>query len=233
MRTIELRSGRIQAHCRAKSRWPAQQGGKTLTGMPKTDFSAWLTSPLAIVKVGARDRCNNERKRGDGEVSRRTPEMGRKKKEKRRRGGRGKKKILLVRGNKRPQETNAQSGRAGRVFTEMTAYRLVSCRELPTPKNSAFGQISISRTALWNYAAILEPFELLLSAYTSSIFCPLVLSPAAARKGLQNRRSRSNGNGQALGDGTDWVRRIFPRPMPGLHAHRGQPPFFPATESPM
>lgn len=56
--------------------------------MPKTDFSAWLTSPLAIVKVVRRIDATTRRKRGDGGVSRRTPGMERKKREKEEEKGR-------------------------------------------------------------------------------------------------------------------------------------------------
>lgn len=106
--------------------------------MPKTDFSAWLTSPLAIVKVGAEIDATTKEREEMGkcqEEHRRWEEIRKRKEEKK--GGRGKReKILLVRGNKRPQETNAQSGRAAACIYGNDR---VSTRSLPrTPDAEKF-----------------------------------------------------------------------------------------------
>lgn len=65
----------------------AAQPGKKLTGMPKTDLSPWLTSPLDMMKVVQEIDATTKKKRGDGEVSRRNTGDEKKKKREGAEGG--------------------------------------------------------------------------------------------------------------------------------------------------
>lgn len=102
----------------AKSRrWTmaSSAGRRPLTGMPKTDLSPWLTSPLDMMKVVQEIDATTEKREEMEKCQEGTPGMRRKRRK--RRGGRGQQKILAVRGWKRKQETNTQSGRpGGRIY---------------------------------------------------------------------------------------------------------------------
>ena len=69
------------------------EDSEALTGMPKTDLSPWLTSPLAIVKV-VQTKKIARRKERRWEVSRMNTGDGEEKEKRKRRGGRGERKIL-------------------------------------------------------------------------------------------------------------------------------------------
>lgn len=96
-----------------------------LTGMPRIDLSAWLTSPEPIVNVVQRKR-DAKKKRGDGCQEERDTRDEKEEKEEKAGRGSGKKKYCT-----RDPATSAQSGRAKGSNTEITVYCVASRRLLP------------------------------------------------------------------------------------------------------
>lgn len=220
--------------CRAQTRRDGQlsRQGKTLTGMPKTDLSAWLTSPLAIVKVVQKRDATTRRKRGDGEVSRRTPGMKREKREKRKKrkeekGRKGEKK------NTARWETSAQSGGA--------VHGIYGNDRVLFPAHAEFSRaekicirISLQYLRSIFYFVLYRSIDISILIYSPLFNSSNSYMYILLNDNCQCPRSRSNGNVQASVDtvlaGTAYRSPSNAGP-PESTPTPGTPSFFPARVS--
>lgn len=139
-----------------------------LTGMPKTDLSPWLTSPLDMV-----EDVQETRKRGDGKKCQEKEDTrdgkGRKRREERR-GGRGQKNTAV-----RSTETHRQSGSATAVFAGIARSPLPSS---PDRKSLRANDQITYRRALEGERQFIVSFWLVSSIQIYSLFLSFPLFPS-------------------------------------------------------